>query len=153
MITSLEKSIRIQQVKLLRFERFLLQIAPVVIATGISAHLAMESREHLNGLSDAKSVLSQLEGNTALSSVIEGAENEISRQIGLIEAATEVEDRLEAFKSMLRTVDDAHSVAQEAASKGGIRLIGERVHDALRLQGGTPKEPTLAVLLRAFARA
>lgn len=134
----LENTVRREQVKLLRFEKFLRQIAPIVIATGLTAASAEAAHAQLAALDNAKSIFVKLEGGAATSHVIIEAEASLLALISNLSMSVSADVRKSSMLAIMETVDLAHQTAQDASYRQGVRLLGEK-RSAGKVDGGTPK--------------
>jgi hypothetical protein len=139
-MSTIETEVRKQQLKLLRFEKFLKSVAPVALATGLSAATIAEAQAQVVALSDAKIIFDELDATGAVGAVFDDAQRITMTQLGNLAEGTAPEARRETLASIVAAVDAAHVEAEKTSLYHHIRLIGQRLSGVFKTQGGTPKE-------------
>lgn len=133
-----EHLVRLQQLKLLRFEKHLREIAPMVLATGLSAAGIASLQSQLATLDGAKFVFKELKIGASVGEIIETAEKDLEQRIERLGLTAKVDSRRSDMLAIMESVDSAHQAAQESAHRNKIRLIGEKMREK-NVEGGRPK--------------
>ncbi len=133
-----ENEVRREQLKLLRFEKYLRAIAPVVLATGLTVSDINQAHANRATLDNATSVFTQLESETGIGDFITIAVREMDELISRLSVTEPLQMRQATMLQLMEVVDHAHQAAQDSAYRNGIRLIGDRRSNE-KADGGTPK--------------
>lgn len=139
----LRKDVVRQQVKLLKFERYLRSIALVAIIGGLTPGMHAAASTHLERLASAKLVFANVDSTGDVSQLIAATELGLANELRMLLKADSVEERRTIMLSIFERVDNAHQVAEKSAINRAIRLLPNSA------DGGTPKRPLNVEWLRA----
>lgn len=154
MTNSVENSVRRQQLQLLKFEKYVQEIVPKVLAAGLSVGALALAQQQLQKLDVVRSQFEEemalnQESSNGLSAVING----VAISLNKLRVSESREDREKQLLQIMEHLDRGHFSAEAIALDKRMRLIGHRVSGDKLADGGTPKKPpNVAWLLNLLSR-